>query len=291
MSVDVFNTQLKTVILEWAKANSCKITDLVSQLVSLIFDDESFLDGLLFEAVLLKLRKYYRKEVYNPHELLKAIDYTSGVLSYEGIELLRDVERLHFKGKKRVFFTILPARGSMQYYAKKVKAIGQQFCPYETFHCTSGEGFKFDYKKSLELLMKVHRLWDIQDRSIDLSGAIDGNTLTKSVNCITAGIKIIDYRTVCPISDKLINVCYNTEEVDGNILIESRDRCFLMKMIIRQESKEAFQEFEDFYGFMTDLTRQNEDGKNIVYEHLEPMNISKCADMVAHQKALNRGRA
>ena len=61
----------------------------------------------------------------------------------------------------------------------------------------------FDYKKTLELLMKVHQLWNIVDRGLDLSGAIDRNTLTKSINYVTASIKIIDYGTICPITKKL----------------------------------------------------------------------------------------
>ena len=138
--------------------------------------------------------------------------------------------------------------------------------------------------------MKVNRLWNITDRSIELSGAIDGNTLTKSVNYVTAGLKMIDYGTICPMSKKPINVCYNAEEVDGSILIQSRERCFPMKMIIGQESKESFHAFEDFYQFMTDLTT-TENNSNKLYPHLKAMKLSRCADMVAHQKALNRGGA
>ena len=101
----------------------------------MVFNNDDFLNGLLMKLVLLKVRKYYRKHVFNPHELLKAMDYAGGVLSYEGIELLRDVECLHFKGKKQEFFTTLPARGSLQYYAKKVEAVGQYYCPYEMIYC------------------------------------------------------------------------------------------------------------------------------------------------------------
>ena len=139
--------------------------------------------------------------------------------------------------------------------------------------------------------MKVHQLWNIIDRGLDLSGAIDRNTLTKSINYVTASIKIIDYGTICPIRKKPINVYYNTSEVDSNILIQLRDWCFPLKMIIGQESKTAFLEFEDFYQFMTDLSTENDNGNNNLREHIQSMNISRCADMVAHQKALNRGGA
>ena len=74
-----------------------------------------------------------------------------------------------------------------------MELIGQKYCPFATFNCASGEGFCFDCAKTLELLVKVHKLWDVTDRNIDLSDAIDGKTLTKSENCVTAGLKIIDY--------------------------------------------------------------------------------------------------
>ena len=101
---------------------------------------------------------------------------------------------------------------------------------------------------------------------------------------------MIDYGTLCPTSKKMINTCYNTEEVDGSILIQSREKCFPMKMIIGQESKESFHAFEDFYQFRTDLTT-TENNSNKLHPHLKVMKLSRCADMVVHQKALNRGGA
>lgn len=57
--------------------------------------------------------------------MLKAIDYAGGVLSYEGIELIRNIEQFDFYREKKKFFNIFPSRGSMQYYVKKVELIGQ----------------------------------------------------------------------------------------------------------------------------------------------------------------------
>lgn len=122
---------------------------------------------------------------------------------------------------------------------------------------------------------------DITDRNLNLLAAIDRNTLIKLVNCITVGIKIINYGTIYQISNKPINICYNTEEVDGLILIQSRDRCFLMKMIILQESNAVFQEFKNFYQILTDL-KKDSNGTNIIYPRMQPMNISRYADIVVH---------
>ena len=86
---------------------------------------------------------------------------------------------------------------------------------------------------------------NITDRGLHLSGVIDRNTLDKSANFVTTGIKIIDYGTICTISKKPINVCYNATEFDSNILIYVRDWYFIMKIIFSQENKASFSEFED----------------------------------------------
>lgn len=59
-------------------------------------------------------------------------------------------------------------------------------------------------------------------------------------------------------------------------------------MIISQESKTVFLDFEDFYQFMTDLTAQDNNGNNKLHEHIPPLSASRYADMAAHQKALNK---
>ena len=40
---------------------------------------------------------------------MKAIDYSGGVLSYEGIELLQNVKKLAFGRDKKKIFTSLPS--------------------------------------------------------------------------------------------------------------------------------------------------------------------------------------
>ena len=82
----------------------------------------------------------------------------------------------------------------------------------------SGEGFQFDYFKTFETILKHHGLWNITNRPLSLSGSIDGNTLTKSYNCVTAGVKMIDIGVICPITKKLININITAENTDNYAL-------------------------------------------------------------------------
>ena len=74
-------------------------------------------------------------------------------------------------------------------------------------------------KKTLELLIKIYKLQNIIAKGLDLSGTIDINTFIKSIICIEVRIKIINYGTIYPVSNKLIKIYCNVEEVDSSILI------------------------------------------------------------------------
>ena len=77
------------------------------------------------------------------------MDYMGGTLSYEGIELLRQVEKDYFNGSKG-FETFLSSTGSIQYYCKKVEKVGKQICPFQMIQTASSEEFEFEYKKHLK---------------------------------------------------------------------------------------------------------------------------------------------
>lgn len=283
------NVSIRKILMEYAKEQGVSNKELAKELVNLHLDEE-FLEGEFLDEMLLASKSYYRKHVFTAHNVLKHMDYAGGVLSYRGIEILRSIEREWFDGKKR-FYTIIPSTGSLQYYAKKVEVLGNNICPFKMISTQFGEGIQFDYKSCMELLLRTHKIWDVTDRTIEISGSIDGNTITKSVNCITAGFKMIDLGIVCPITGKVLNLTIDIDNVDNGILTQSRDRCFPMKITIGQENKEGFINFEDFYEFLIDLTSADVNGKNKVYPHMLPFSISRCADHSAHQKATRKGGA
>ena len=51
---------------------------------------------------------------------------------------------------------------------------------------------------------------------------------------------------------------------------------------IRQEKKAGFNNFKDFYEFLTNLTTDDENRKNKTFPCMLPFDMSRCADHYAH---------
>ena len=89
-------------------------------------------------------------------------------------------------------------------------------------------------------MLKIRRQWDSKYRGVKTYRAIDGNTLTKSCDCITAGTKLIGIASVFPLIRKWINLNHSIDkDTDNSILTQSRDCWFAPKMVMGQESKET----------------------------------------------------
>ena len=102
MRIEDYNN-VKELIINHMSKKDVGLESIVKQMTRIIFDNEEFLDGMLLKSVLFRYRKYYRKNIYNAHEILKAMDYSGGVLSYKGLELLQNVEMLAFGGVSKKF--------------------------------------------------------------------------------------------------------------------------------------------------------------------------------------------
>ena len=86
---------LKTLILKYIIETEKNVNEIAMEFISLL-KDEDFIDRKYLDSVLLFARKYYCINIYNPRNILKNMDYTSGVLSYQRLEILRNMEREFF---------------------------------------------------------------------------------------------------------------------------------------------------------------------------------------------------
>ena len=141
----------------------------------------------------------------------------------------------------------------MQCHVKKVEIVGNEIYSFQMILTQFREGIQFNYRSCLKLL-ETNNLQNITDYSLELSGSIHGNTITKSYNYITTGFKMIDLDIICSIISKILNLNINMHNINNSILIQSQDRYFLMKITIGQENKEKFLNFKDFQNFLIDLT-------------------------------------
>ena len=175
---------------------------------------------------------------------------------------------------------MLPSKGTLIYHGNKVELNDSKIVPLEKIDTATGEGVKFEHKRTMINLLMTHKLWTITDRPTETSGSIDGNTLTKSSNCVTGHAKLVDFALVCPITGKALNVGSN--DVNDATLTQSRDRCFPLKVMIGQESKATMENFKDAHQFLADLTTANAEGRRKAFPHTLPFKFSRCADHTAH---------
>ena len=81
----------------------------------------------------------------------------------------------------------------------------------------------------------------ITNKSINILGFVNGNILTKSINYVTASIKLIYFTLVCPITEFILNI--SNQNTNNTVLTQSKDSCFLLKIITGKELKATIENF------------------------------------------------
>ena len=118
------------------------------------------------------------------------------------------MRRIETKGVKHCSTTLL-SRDLLHLHARKVELIGQDSCPFKPCEENSllGEGFSFDYEKTTQLILDSHHpLYDVSERSVEISSSIDEATLTRALGFIASDVKITDITCKDPMFKELINV-------------------------------------------------------------------------------------
>ena len=98
---------------------------------------------MILDMMILKIRIFYREHIFVPHNVLKNMDYSGGTLNYQGIELLRVVERDFFSGCK-YFNCIFPSKTTIIRYGNKAEKHGSSIAPLKSLYVPSGECFDLD---------------------------------------------------------------------------------------------------------------------------------------------------
>jgi hypothetical protein len=69
-----------------------------------------------------------RSTVFHPLNVLRAMDFAGGRLSYEGIEVLRQCET---DGNKYGRGSVIPCSADLRRMKAKVEQLGDELCPYK----------------------------------------------------------------------------------------------------------------------------------------------------------------
>ena len=195
------------------------------------------------------------------------MDIAGFKLSLAGIEVLRKVENSSKYGR-----CVLPSKSTILRCARKLETAASEICPFtmigRTFQNNNqqhhggdgegegsdddnttilvGEGFEFDAAMVTKTLFKAFGLMDeAKRRSVELGLASDGAQLTNTVSHVAAGLKFNDVAMRDPFTQQLM-LLHSPDS-----LVQSRNLCFPLRIVIAKDSKETLEGFRTLYKTFT----------------------------------------
>jgi hypothetical protein len=209
--------------------------------------DPNLCDGIAFDEIINQCKTWLQRNVFKPEEILKQMDLRGGLLKYEGLKVLNDVEALAYIGnEKRIRNRLFCTPACLKRVAKKLEQAAVEICPYQQISTPFGEGVELDYAKMTRLVINCFGLERIAaEQPVNISASIDAARVTKNLGHTSAGLKMSDPRARDPIKNM------RSFAVDGESLrdLQSYNNVFLMKIILTKETKESFKEFDDIFQF------------------------------------------
>jgi hypothetical protein len=148
----------------------------------------SILSGFLQTAMIGKARKHFRAKVFSPVKIMELLDMNGGQLSYQGLDLLRQLET---NGESYVSNTIIPHSTKIQRIGKAANLYAQTFVPFVASELQNGTEFiEFEPKPVIKLVMKGYQLdKKAKLKPIRLNFSMDGQQLSARNSVTTMGIK------------------------------------------------------------------------------------------------------
>ena len=146
-----------------------------------------------------------------------------------------------------------------------------KLCPYVSINEDGIDGVQFHYSKLLDFLLKIFHLDRIarEEGNVKIAITLDGADLSRNIQHVTCGIKIVDPRAVNPMTGIPIGL-------EG---VQSRDLCFPCKILLTKDTKALYQShFADFFTWTRKLDKEGE-GEYKKFLVASPQDISsfwKC---------------
>ena len=252
--------QKKTLVDDPPPTRNCSLRDLIEKdylaglfksgihaktKASHIFNElwtKEFLNGALDKITKKNYVEEFKAQCpYNqPEAVLRVMDLSGGKVNQSCINELRNVENL---GKYE--------RSEYLVSTNKLKILQEQIhenmkvsCPYKVIDNRDGiDGIEFDYSVLLTFLLKMFKLDKIarQEGKVSIAITLDGANLSRNIQHVTCGVKILDPRAVNPLTGIPIGL-------EG---VQSRDFCFPFNILLAKDTKALyqthFQTFNPYY--------------------------------------------
>ena len=245
-------------------------------------------DGVARSGMMTIARTHLRENVFNPQNILKAMDLAGGTCNLAAYTVIRSVELAAndpycMRAKKH---SILPHEYNIRQASKLVHKFCDIIIPMQHYVSENGECVEFcDIVDVVKKLCHAFGLSKVaKQRAIDLALTLDGSNLTSKLSFVMAGIKLIDLAVKNPQTGK-----YELDpSFEEDYCVQSRKWCFPAKICMGKETKKMYQ--EEFKSLFDTFIEASEEGQD-VFEGWKPINFSNPADMAAIQKVLGIGGA
>ena len=200
--------------------------------------NDNFLNGTFETFCKQQYKEIIRQECpYNKaHRVCKEMDLSGGVLNQSCINVQCRVECLGKYGHDGY----MCSTNKIKNVQKVVHDDMSNICPYVIIDEDGIDGVMFDYTKLLDFLVKLFKLDQItlEEGGVRIAITLDRAYLSRNIQHVTCSVKIVNPQAVNPMTGIPIGL-------EG---IQSRDFCFLMKILLTKDSKALYHtHFKDFF--------------------------------------------
>ena len=166
---------------------------------------------------------------------------------------------------------------------REIEEAAADVIPFVSIQVPGVDGIQFDYASMVDYILKMFQLDEIAkdptQSPVMIAITLDGADLSRNIQHVTAGIKILDPRAIDPRSGLPIGV-------EGSAKIQSRELCFPLKILIAKDNKALYNtHFVDFFNWFKTM------GENGFGEYPCGFTITSPQDESSFWKVLKRGGA
>jgi len=137
------------------------VANISESMAKAIFNN-NFANGMALNSIICHAKKWLRKNVFTPEQILKQMDLHGGTLNYEGISILNKIEAAPCTGNNtRYTNRLLCTSSCLKRVAKKLETAANELCPFHSYMTPFGEAIEFDYSKATRLVIDAFGLLQV----------------------------------------------------------------------------------------------------------------------------------
>jgi hypothetical protein len=256
----------------------------ISKLISILMD-RNYCNGATFQEIVKQAIDFIRKDVYSEPNILRQMDLVGHKLSLEGIEVLRQVQKINMPFVTR---TVLPSKSSISRTSKIAEQYGMGLAPFTMSNLPKelggGEIISFEETDVLPIILKASGMDEAATmRRVHVPCSSDTTRLSKNIHLMLFGLKINDRGACCPLSKRPLFLP-KTNDGQETSLVQSYENCIPTCLVIAKETTAVVEHaLGDKYRLMQEEDALDDDAQSILLgPAYKPIKSPAHGDMKMH---------